>query len=131
MGAYWPVLGLVVGPGFVLGVGLVVAGVSVPAPPMPDPPEGMLEEDPLLVPLLLEPDGMLPVPVLGLLEPPLEPEPEPLPSPEPPPVVPAHALSNTAQAMDIIHLVIDRSRKDKKAVRAKATYLKTALTCLQ
>lgn len=128
-------LGLVVGPGFVLGVGLVVAGVSVPAPPMPDPPEGMLEEDPLLVPLFPEPDGMLPVPVLGLplglLEPPLEPEPEPLPSPEPPPVVPAHALSNTAQAMDIIHLVINRSRKDKKAVRAKATYLKTALTCLQ
>lgn len=32
-GAYWPVLGLVLGPGEVLGVGLVVLGVSVPMPP--------------------------------------------------------------------------------------------------
>ena len=31
--AYWPVLGLVPGPGVVLGVGLVVLGVSVPMPP--------------------------------------------------------------------------------------------------
>jgi hypothetical protein len=34
---YWPVLGLVDGPGFVLGVGLVVLGVSVPVPPMLEP----------------------------------------------------------------------------------------------
>ncbi len=35
--AYWPVLGLVDGPGFVPGVGLVVLGVSVPVPPMLEP----------------------------------------------------------------------------------------------
>lgn len=35
---YWPVLGLVPGPGVELGVGLVVLGVSVPMPPalLPD-----------------------------------------------------------------------------------------------
>ncbi len=36
-GAYWPVLGLVPGPGEVLGVGLVVLGVSVPMPPSGEP----------------------------------------------------------------------------------------------
>ncbi len=36
-GAYWPVLGLVAGPEFVIGVGLVVVGVSVPVPPMLEP----------------------------------------------------------------------------------------------
>ncbi len=36
LAGYWPVLGLVVGPGFELGVALVVLGVSVPAPPMPE-----------------------------------------------------------------------------------------------
>jgi len=35
--AYWPVLGLVLGPGCVLGVGLVVLGVSVPMPPALEP----------------------------------------------------------------------------------------------
>ncbi len=37
-GDYWPVLGLVPGPGVELGVGLVVLGVSVPMPPalLPD-----------------------------------------------------------------------------------------------
>jgi hypothetical protein len=52
---YWPVLGLVPGPGVELGVGLVVLGVSVPVPPAllppddvpPDMPEG---EPPPLVP---------------------------------------------------------------------------------
>ena len=34
---YWPVLGLVDGPGVELGVGLVVLGVSVPVPPMLEP----------------------------------------------------------------------------------------------
>lgn len=141
---YWPVLGLVVGPGVVLGVGLVVLGVSVPVPPMPLPPIPLPEvpdEDPLpLVPLpvappdeppvefpLPESEGMLPVllpevPELGVPEPELP----SFPSPEPPPVIPAHALSNTAQAIGIIHLVINHSRKDKKAVRRHATYRKTA-----
>lgn len=140
---YWPVLGLVVGPGVVPCVGLVVLGVSVPVPPMPLPPmpvPGVPDEDPLpLVPLappdeppielpLPESEGMLPVllpevpelplvPVSGLLS---------FPSPEPPPVIPAHALNNTAQAIGIIHLVINHSRKNKKAVRRNATYRKTA-----
>lgn len=135
---YWPVLGLVVGLGVVAGVGLVVIGVSVPVPPMPLP--GVPDDDPLpLVPLappdeppielpLPESEGMLPVllpevpelplvPVSGLLS---------FPSPELPPVTPAHALSNTAQAIGIIHLVINHSRKNKKAVRKNATYRKTA-----
>ena len=112
---YWPVLGLVVGPGVVPGVGLVVLGVSVPVPPaapelipdelLPDVPppdvpplgelpesEGMVEEPELELPLLL-PDA-----------------PEPVLPPEPPPVGPEHATISIAQATDIIHLVIDHSR---------------------
>ena len=51
--AYWPVLGLVVGPGLELGVELVVLGVSVPVPPMPEllldaPPDVPCE--PLMLP---------------------------------------------------------------------------------
>ena len=108
------------GPGAVLGVGLVVAGVSVPAPPMPEP-EGMPEEDPPPVELPLpESEGMV------FVLPPEAPELLSFASPELPPVVPAHALRSTAQAMGIIHLVINYSRKDKKAVRTTATYRKTA-----
>ena len=130
---YWPVLGLVVGPGVVLGVGLVVVGVSVPVPPMPllpmPLPEVPEEDSPPLEPPV-EPPVELPLPESeGMLpELPLVPVPESLslPPPEPPPVIPAHALSNTAQAIGIIHLIINRSRKDKKAVRSNATYRKTA-----
>ncbi len=47
--AYWPVLGLVLGPGIVPGVGLVVLGVSVPmppaAPPCAEPPPDMPDDD--------------------------------------------------------------------------------------
>lgn len=47
-------LGLVVGPGVVLGVGLVVLGVSVPVPPMLEPlldaPPGLPGERMLPVP---------------------------------------------------------------------------------
>lgn len=94
--AYWPVLGLVLGPGEVLGVGLVVLGVSVPMPPaassdmLPDPPdelpgdvvlpdesEGMPDEPPVLDPLVptldpsegsveLTPCPPVEVPTLGL-----------------------------------------------------------------
>ena len=144
---YWPVLGLVVGPGVVLGVGLVVAGVSVPVPPMPLPPmplpgvpgEYSLSLVPLAPPVgppielpvelpLPESEGMLLELPSEVPELPLVPAPESLsfPPPEPPPVIPAHALSNTAQAIGIIHLVIKRSRKDKKAVRSNATHRKTA-----
>ncbi len=46
---YCPVLGLVLGPGVVLGVGLVVLGVSVPMPPaLPPcdvPPSDMPDDD--------------------------------------------------------------------------------------
>jgi hypothetical protein len=73
-------------------------------------PEGVPEEDPPPVELRLVPD----------------PELFSFASPELPPVVPAHALSSTAQAMGIIHLVINYSRKDKKAVRITTTYRKTA-----
>ncbi len=52
-GAYWPVLGLVVGPGFVIGVGLVVLGVSVPVPPMLEPPP---DAPPALLGELMLPD---------------------------------------------------------------------------
>jgi hypothetical protein len=129
------VLGLVVGPGVVPGVGLVVLGVSVPVPPMPLPPmpvPGVPDEDPLPLVSLAPPDEPpieLPLPESEGMLPVLLPEvPEPLsfPSPEPPPVIPAHALSNTAQAIGIIHLVINHSRKNKKAVRRNATYRKTA-----
>ena len=93
-----------------LGVGLVVPGTSVPVPLMPEP-EGIV--------LVLPPE----VPEL-----PLVPAPElfSFASPELLPVVPAQALSSTAQAMGIIHLVINHSRKDKKAVRITTTYWKTA-----
>ena len=111
-----------------LGVGLVVPGVSVPAPPMLEP-EGAPEEypPPVELPLLVS-EGMvlvLPPEVPELL---LVPAPElfSFASPELPPVVPAQALSSTAQAMGIIHLVINHSRKDKKAVRITTTYRKTA-----
>ncbi len=77
---YWPVLGLVPGPGCVLGVGLVVLGVSVPIPPAlepevdappevpdedvpddeapPDVPDEESEGMPDEVPLLLPEDGL-------------------------------------------------------------------------
>lgn len=106
-------LGLVVGPGVVLGVGLVVLGVSVPVPPMPDddPPADPPMDPPVELPLPLS-DGIEPVLLPELLpEVPgrpllLVPELLPLPSPELPPVMPAHALSSTAQAIGIIHLII-------------------------
>ncbi len=132
---YWPVLGLVVGPGCVLGVGLVVLGVSVPMPPalepevdappedspgmpedeLPDvdaPPdvpeeesEGIPEEVPEDVPPVL-----LPLVSEGMEDevPPLD---EPLP--EPPPVMPVHAPSSIAHAMGNIHFVIEDSRLDQ------------------
>ena len=91
-----------------LGAGLVVPGTSV-LPPMLEP-EGAPEEDPLPVGLPLPgSEGIV------LVAP-----------PELPPVVPAHALSSTAQAMGIIHLVVNYSRKDKKAVPTTTTYRKTA-----
>lgn len=120
------------GPGVVLGVGLVVLGVSVPVPPIPLPPTlppDVPEEDPLpLVPPPVTPpdeppvelplpdsEGMLPVLLPEVPEPGVpELEPPCFPSPEPPPVIPAHALISTAQAIGIIHLVINHSRKDKK-----------------
>ena len=46
-------LGLVDGPGLVLGVGLVVAGVSVPVPPMLEP---LLDAPPELLGELMLPD---------------------------------------------------------------------------
>ena len=97
-------------------------------PPMPEP-EGAPEEAPPPVELPLpESEGVvlvLPPEVPELL---LVPAPElfSFTSPELPPVVPAQALSSTAQAMGIIHLVINHSRKDKKAVRITTTYWKTA-----
>ena len=45
MAFYWPVLGLVVGPGCVPGVGLVVLGVSVPMPPALEPEVDAPPED--------------------------------------------------------------------------------------
>lgn len=64
-------LGLVLGPGEVLGVGLVVLGVSVPMPPADEP-----EDEPPLVPE--ESDGMLEVPELEpVLDPVLDPELDP------------------------------------------------------
>ena len=125
---YWPVPGLVAGPGAVLGVGLVVPGLSAPVPPIPEP-EGAPEEDPPPVELpLAASEGMvfvLPPEVPELL---LVPASElfSFTSPELLPVVPAHALNSAAQTMGIIHLVINHSRKDKKAVRLTTTYRKTA-----
>ncbi len=111
-----------------LGVGPVVPGTSVPVPLMPEP-AGAPEEDSPLVELLLPESGgivlVLPPEVPELL---LVPAPElfSFASPELLPVVPAQALSSTAQAMGIIHLVINHSRKDKKAVRITTTYWKAA-----
>lgn len=102
----------VAGAGVVLGAGLVAPGMSVPVPPMLEP-EGAPEEDPPPVELPLpEPEGIVlvaPPEVPDLL---LVPDPElfSFASPELPPVVPAHALSSTAQARGIIHLVINHSR---------------------
>lgn len=108
------------GAGAVLGAGPVVPVTLVPVPPMLEP-EGAPEEDPLPVGLPLpESEGIV------LVAPPELPELFSFVSPELPPVVPAHALSSTAQAMGIIHLVINYSRKDKKAVRITTTYRKTA-----
>ena len=114
-----------------LGAGLVVPGISDPVPPMPPmpEPEGAPEEDPPPVELPLpESEGVvlvLPPEVPELL---LVPAPElfSCASSELPPVVPAQALSSTAQAMGIIHLVINHSRKDKKAARIATTYWQTA-----
>ena len=99
------------------GVGLVVPGVSAPLPPMLEP-EGIPEDEPPPDELpLLESAGMVPV-----LLPVPAPELFSFTSPELLPVVPAHALRSTAQVMAIIHLVINRSRKNKKAVRTTTTY---------
>ena len=125
-------LGLVLGPGDVLGVGLVVLGVSVPMPPaapelMPEelPPdsagmdeepelEGMLDELPPDELPLDEPpfsEGIVELPLELLPDVPLVPPELPLvPLPEPPPVMPEHATISIAQATDIIHLIIDHSR---------------------
>jgi hypothetical protein len=105
------VLGLVLGPGAVLGVGLVVLGVSVPMPPAALPPE-LEPEDELPMPDELLPplsEGMVALPPERVpdlpLDPlaPLSPGVEP---PEPPPVMPAHATISIAQATDINHLII-------------------------
>ena len=144
--AYWPVLGLVLGPGAVLGVGLVVLGVSVPMPPAGEPEdvpdeapldesEGMPDElppgdippvdaSPERAPLLEEvPDapsvGVEELPV-ELVPAPLVPEAPPVSEPEPSPVMPAHAPSSITQAIGNIHFIIDYSRKFQKAVRTAA-----------
>lgn len=138
-------LGLVVGPGEVLGVGLVVLGMSVPMPPAGEPSELLAPEVPLLSegmvfvpvvpvlpvasdPLLLVPlvsEGMPEVPLLSdgmpdVLLPLGLPELLSVPESEPPPVMPAHAPSSIAQAMGNIHFVIDHSRKVQRAVRVAA-----------
>ena len=93
-----------VGPGVELGVGLVVAGVSVPVPPI-------LEPD-MAPPLELPLDSDSGLPFSGMLLPFDVPE---LPESEPPPVMPAQALSSIAHARGIIHFVINHSCKDKKS----------------
>ena len=110
-----------VGPGVVLGVGLVVLGVSVPMPPaapefIPEavPPDELPPEE------VAGPERMSeePGPVLPPMDEPLSVElPDELPvllPAEPeldlPPVMPVHATISIAQATDIIHLVIDHSR---------------------
>jgi hypothetical protein len=129
------VLGLVAGPGAVLGVGLVVLGVSVPMPPAGEPedapPEEVPDEAPPGAPVD-EPEGIsdeLPpedvppdVPFVGVEELPVElvPVPSPFSDPEPPPVMPAHALSSTTQAIGNVHFIINYSRKFQKAARAAA-----------
>lgn len=144
--AYWPVLGLVLGPGEVLGVGLVVLGVSVPMPPAaespevsPDMPELLsdgMSDDVLPPEVDLDgsdgicsalpadaPDVLVPLVSEGMPEvppelvpAPLVPELLPMPESEPPPVMPAHAPSSIAQAIGNIHFVIDYSRKFQKTV---------------
>jgi hypothetical protein len=118
------VLGLVVGPGCVLGVGLVVLGVSVPMPPAFEPEldappevpdeesEGMPEEvPPVLLPLLSEgvvgafPDRP-PVLIPELL-------------PEPSPVMPVHAPNSIAHTMGNNDFVMKHSRLDKKEARTR------------
>lgn len=117
-------LGLVLGPGDVLGVGLVVLGVSVPMPPAL-PPEfdpGLIPEE---LPLDEPPDMPDPLPDCPLLSegmdelpevPPdelsleLVPDAPLLPESEPPPVMPVHAIISIAQATDINHLIMDLSR---------------------
>jgi hypothetical protein len=121
---YWPVLGLVVGPGCVPGVGLVVLGVSVPMPPALEPevdaPPDMSDElpdddaPPVLLPLLsegIDDDDSLDVPRLPDMSPEL--------MPELPPDMPAHAPSSIAHAMGNSHFVIDHSCWDQKAVRTR------------
>lgn len=123
-----------------LGVGLVVLGVSVPMPPAGEPEDAPPEEVPDEVPddeappgaPLDEPEGIpdepppedVPpdVPFVGVEELPVElvPVPPPFSDPEPPPVMPAHALSSTTQAIGNVHFIINYSRKFQKAVRAAA-----------
>ena len=84
-------LGLVPGPGDVLGVGLVVLGVSVPIPPAPpelDPADDEPDVDPEPIPDELPPDsaGMDEVPLLE--EPPLLLPDDPPDMPEPLPDCP-------------------------------------------
>ncbi len=64
-------LGLVLGPGEVLGVGLVVLGVSVPMPPADEPEEEVPDEEPPDVPLD-ESEGMLDEPELDPVLDPLD-----------------------------------------------------------
>ncbi len=140
---YWPVLGLVDGPGLELGVGLVVLGVSVPVPPMleplldappEEPGELMLPDvpevpeasgEPMLpdVPEVPEEPGELMLPEvpddMPDVPPGLLPELPLVPEPEPPPVMPVHALSSNAQAIGNIHLFIEHSRKIDQSVRQR------------
>ncbi len=150
--AYWPVLGLVLGPGEVLGVGLVVLGVSVPMPPADEPeddppdmsfdppvdvPDELPDDVPPDVPPEVPPvgtplDGFEGMPSIGvppeLLVPELlVPELPLMPEPEPPPVMPVHAPSSITQAMGNIHFVISHSRKFQMAVRTVARTERTAL----
>jgi hypothetical protein len=151
------VLGLVLGPGEVLGVGLVVLGVSVPMPPADEPedevpdelsdgmpdevPEDLLPpEEPVsgapgvgawdgdsLIEPLLAPEDVDPPPPRSDDAPELVPELPLMPEPEPPPVMPVHAPSSITQAMGNIHFVISHSRKFQMAVRTVARTERTAL----
>ena len=104
-------LGLVVGPGELFGVGLVVLGVSVPVPPMLEPPVP-IEEPPC------DSDDWPDVPLDLSLDVPPDVPPE-VPPELPLPDMPEHALSSIAHAIGIIHFIINRSCKDKGAVRIK------------
>lgn len=94
-----------------LGVGLVVAGVSVPVPPLLEPDMPPLDS-------VLEPEEPE-LPFSGMLLPLDVPD---LPVSEPPPVMPAHALSSIAHARGIIHFVINHSCKDKKSGTRNTRY---------